>query len=180
MDKFIKQTIYGIIQIICACSNDKYELAKILYFNENYKSKTLKKDVELFNRIIDIKKNKNFNFKKFYDECVPINLETEEEFKNHKDFMEYLNEMYDINIKLDKKNDCDSETFDKIILYINKNISQTDKLDGYKLMYIKSIDKLIVATEKIIEISRKQRDKRLQLPEFIRNIQKFHVANLKI
>jgi hypothetical protein len=180
MDKFIKETIYSMIQIICACSNDKYELAKILYFNENYKSKNIKKDVEFFNKIVDIKKNNKFNFKKFFDECDAINLETEEEFTDYVEFKKYINEIYDIEIKLDKKNFCDSYIFDKIIMYINKDISQTEIIAKYKDMYMQSIDKLFVATEKILEIIRKQRNKRLQLPDFVKNIQKFHVNNLKL
>ena len=65
-------------------------------------------------------------------------------------------------------------------MYINKDISQTEIIAKYKDMYMQSIDKLFVATEKILEIIRKQRNKRLQLPDFVRNIQKFHVNNLKL
>ena len=67
-----------------------------------------------------------------------------------------------------------------LIIIKNCNFILSIIIYQYKNIYIKAIDILFVATEKIIEIIRKQRDKRLQLPDFVRNIQKFHVNNLKI
>ena len=64
-----------------------------------------------------------------------------------------------------------TDIFDKIIMYINKDISQTERIEQYKNMYIKSIDKLFVATEKIIEII-------LNILKEINN--KFHLISEKI
>jgi len=38
---------------------------------------------------------------------------------------------------------------------------------------------VIQASDEIIKLMKKQRDKKLQLPQFIRNFQKFHKDNLK-
>jgi len=188
--EFMINVIYGIMELICACtvSTDEgaYELSKILYFNENYKSQNndIKLDVELFNKIIDIKKRGNFDLKEFYKNLKPMNPNTGDDY-NFKEFIEYIEENY--NDEDDKKefnfNNVDniypSEIFEKLILYLNIDISD-QILNKYKQLYMMSINKLFVASDRIIKILEKQRKKRLQLPDFVKNIQKFHINNLKI
>ena len=52
-------------------------------------------------------------------------------------------------------------------------------LNHYKNIYMEAINTLFTASQKIIDIVANQRKKRLQLPEFIINIQKFHKDHLK-
>lgn len=191
MTKFMIDAIYRIMELICACmvSTDEgiYELSKILYFNENYESKNddIKLDVELFNKIIDIKKSGDFDLKEFYEFLKPINPDTGDDF-NFKEFIEYIEENYN-NEDDDKKefnfNNVDniypSEIFEKLILYLNNDISGTERLNTYKQLYMMSIDKLFVASNRIIKILENQRKKRLQLPDFVKNITKFHIYNLR-
>ena len=62
---------------------------------------------------------------------------------------------------------------------LNNDISQSDILHSYKDIYLRAMNTLFSASQKIIDIMAKQRKKRLSLPEFIKNIQKFHKDNLK-
>jgi len=78
-----------------------------------------------------------------------------------------------------KKYNSESNIFNKLILNLDNSIDTCDELQIYKKYYYESINALMNGSEKIIEILKKQRNKRLQLPQFIRNIQKFHKQNLK-
>jgi len=183
MTEFMINVIYGIIELICACTENKFELSKILYFNKNYNKKSITKDIIDFNNIIDINKNKNFNLKKLYDELKPFNPETGDDF-NFKEFIEYIEENYNDDDKKEFNfNNVDniypSEIFEKLILYLNSDISD-ERLKRYKHIYIKAVNTLFIASTRILEIIKEQRKKRLQLPDFVKNIQKFHINNLKI
>jgi len=175
MEEFMIDTIYSIIEFICAANNDCYELSKMLYFNKNYKSKSYKKDIEYFNKIIEIKKTDNFDFKNFYDKIQPINPETGDNYE-YDEFIEFVENTY--NIKINNKNN--SYLFEELIVNLDLNIDSDGELSRYKNIYIKVINTLFLASQKIIDIISQQRAKRLQLPEFIKNIQKFHKDNLKI
>ena len=186
MEKFMIDAIYRMIELICACTENKYELSKILYFNKNYKSKTINKDIIDFNNIINIKKNKEFNLKELYNELKPFDPETGDEF-NFKEFIEYIEENY--NNDDDDDDDAEfnfnnpdniysSDIFEKLILYLYMNISD-ERLKRFKNIYIKAVDTLFIASTRILQIMREQREKRLQLPDFVENIKKFHINNLK-
>jgi hypothetical protein len=157
IEDFMIDTIYRIIELICACTENKFELSKILYFNKNYKKNSINKDIMDFNNIIDIKKNKNFNLKKLYDELQPINPDTGDDF-DFKEFIEYIEENYNDDGD-DKKefnfNNVDniyaSEIFEKLILYLNIDISN-ERLKRYKHIYIKAVDTLFIAATRILEI----------------------------
>jgi len=174
MNEFMIDTIYSIIEFICATCKDTYELSKILYFNKNYKSKSYTKDVQTFTEIIEINKSDKFNFTDFYDKIQPHNPETGDEF-TEKEFVEFIEEEYNITID----DNFNSELFETLIINLNNDISETARLQKYKKIYVNAMKTLRFASQKIIKIIEKQREKRLQLPEFVINIQKFHKDNLK-
>lgn len=129
MKKFIKKSIYTIIELICACLDEgKYELSKILYFNENYQSKNndILLDVELFNKIIDVNKNNNFNLEYFYDQLKPVDPDTGDDL-NFNEFIDYIDSNYNKrnnNFELNNTdNNYSSEVFNKLILFLNYNLS---------------------------------------------------------
>ena len=175
MNEFIENVIYEIIKNICAVNNDKYELSKILYFNKNYK---IKKDVMIFNKIVNYKKFGKFNFEDFYNEINPLSVETGDDYSQD-DFIELLDEKYKINIKIDDDGNCNSNVFDEILIHSERSIIESNNLYRYKNIYLMAINTITLASDEIIKLMKKQRDKRLQLPEFIRNFQKFHIKNLK-
>lgn len=72
-----------------------------------------------------------------------------------------------------------SDIFEQLILYLDINICSNDILRCYKKIYMATIKKMFVASDRIINILNKQRKKRLQLPDFVENIKKFHINNLK-
>lgn len=188
MKEFIIKSIYSIIELICASmKNGKYELSKILYFHENYKSKNndIALDVELFNKIINVKKSGEFNFKQFYEEIQPFNPDTGDDL-SFNEFIEYIQENYNNDDDDDDENKFNfnnvdniysSDVFEKLILYLNINMSE-EMLKKYKNIYMMALDKIFIASDKIISILEKQRKKKLQLPQFVKNIQKFHKDNL--
>jgi len=181
MNEFITSTIYGMIQTICVTTNDEYELCKILYFDKSYKNNNLLNTIQYFNKIIDIQKNNKFNLKQFFRDIKPYNPDIEEEFKDLDEFKDYIEDTYEINIKyIDIKYNCNADIFSNLIMHLNNSIDTNDIIVNYKNIYLNAMKALNTASKKIIEILQKQRSKRLQLPEFIRNIQKFHKDNLKV
>jgi hypothetical protein len=174
MNDFMTDTIYSLIEFICATCKDSYELSKILYFNKNYKSISYKKDVQFFNEIVEVNKSNEFNFNDFFVKIDPHHPETGDEF-SEEEFIEYIEDEYGIEI-----NDTfTSELFETLIINLDNNISQSDRIQKYKKIYINAMKTLRFASNKIIQIIENQRNKRLQLPEFVINIQKFHKDNLK-
>jgi hypothetical protein len=180
MEDFIIDSIYAIIQIICVATDDEYELSKILYFNKKNNKKNSIREFDYFNRIITIQKNKKFNLKEFHKKIKPCDPDTNDDM-TFDDFIDYIEDELEIEIKyLDKKFNCSSELFDKLILLLPITIDKIHELVMYKNKYSDAMRALLTASKKIIEILRKQRTKRMQLPEFIRNFQKFHKDNLKL
>jgi hypothetical protein len=179
MEDFIIDSIYTIIQIICVAINDEYELSKILYFDKNNKKKN-NRDYAYFNKIVTIQKNKEFNLKEFHKNIRPCDPETNDDM-TFDDFIDYIENELEIEIKyIDKKFNCSSELFDNLILLLPISVDETDILKEYKNKYSDAMKALLTASKKIIEILRKQRTKRMQLPLFIKNFQKFHKDNLKL
>jgi len=175
MKEFMIDTVYSIIEFICASMNDPYELSKILHFNKNYKSKSYNKNISYFNKIIEIKKSNNFNFTKFYEDIKPTDPDTGDDF-TEEEFIEYIEDNYKLKIKENNT----SELFESLIIKLNLDIDSIEVLYSYKTIYLQSMNTLFSASQKIIDIVAKQRQKRLELPEFVKNIQKFHKDNLKI
>ena len=173
MKEFMIDTIYSIIELICASMNDPYELSKILHFNKNYKSKSYNKNISYFNKIIDIKKSNEFDFKTFYNSIQPFNPDTDDDLTED-EFIEYLENEYEITME-----NYDAELFERLIMNLNNDISRSNSLSKYKDIYLQTMNTLFSASQKIIDIVAKQRKKRLSLPEFVKNIQRFHKDNLK-
>jgi hypothetical protein len=179
MEDFIIDSIYAIIQIICVATDDEYELSKILYFDKKNNKKN-NRDYEYFNNIVTIQKNKKFNLKEFHKKIRPCDPDTNDDM-TFEDFIDYIEDELKFEIKyLDKKFNCSAELFDNLIVRLNTEIETTGDLLLYKKSYSNAMKALLTASKKIIEILRKQRTKRMQLPEFIRNFQKFHKDNLKL
>jgi len=183
MKEFMISTIYSIIELICASMNDPYELSKILHFNKNYKSKSYNKNISYFNKIVEIKKLDDFDFTELYNKMTPTDPDTGDEFTKE-EFLDYLKTKYklDVNVNVDLDADAtkfNAELFESIIIMCDENIDSNAYLTHYKIIYMETMNTLFSASQKIIDIMTKQRKKRLQLPEFIKNIQKFHKDNLK-
>jgi hypothetical protein len=177
MKEFITDTIYGIIQTICAATNDEYELSKILYFDKNNNNRNLIRQVEYFSEIISIFKTNKFNFNDFYNRTIPRNIDTEKKITKKK-FKKILENMCDFELNND--NDIyNSETFEKIIIHYDNKIILSERIVAYKNLLMFAMKCLLKANKKIIDILQKQRHKRMQLPQFIRNFQKFHKDNMK-
>lgn len=180
MKEFMISTIYSIIELICASMNDPYELSKILHFNKNYKSKSYNKNISYFNKIVEIKKLDNFDFTELYNKMIPTDPDTGDEFTKE-EFLDYLKTKYKLDVDVTKFNmtKFNAELFESIIIMCDENIDSNAYLTHYKIIYMETVNTLFSASQKIIDIMTKQRKKRLHLPEFIKNIQKFHKDNLR-
>ena len=174
----MKKTLYGIIQVICAATNDKYKLSKMLYYNVNSKNRNILNYMRSLDYILGVKKNETFDFKEFYDKIMPHDIKTGKKITQKK-FIDMIEEKYDIELNLDKNGKCKSNIFDKLIINLDSNSIDSELLNILKNVYIVAINGLDQASNEIIKLMKKQRDKRLQLPQFIRNFQKFHKDNLK-
>jgi hypothetical protein len=170
--EFYTNTIYSLIKFICASTDDKYELSKILYYKNISKKKNISYlNYGYFSKIIDYKKNKTFNIEEFYNELKIKNF-------NFNEFVEFVEEEYEL--ELDNENNCDSKYFDKLIIYINNNDIKSSFLDKYKDVYINVLNMLNDASNEIIKLMKIIRTKRFQLPTYIKNLLKYHKDNLKV
>jgi hypothetical protein len=169
INEYYTDTIYSLIKFICTTTDDKYELSKILYYKNISKNANSSYLIyEYFSRIIDFKKNKKFNLEEFYNQLKIKNYEFNE-------FVEYLEDEYEL--ELDEFNNCDIIFFDKLIIY--NNDIKSNFLDKYKDIYINALNMLNDASDEIIKLMKTIRNKRFQLPIYIKNLLKYHKDNLK-
>jgi hypothetical protein len=178
INDYYTDTIYSLIKFICATSDDKYELSKILY----YKNISKKKNISLmqyFNKIIDYKKNKTFNFENFLKELWIKNKDTNK-YYTLDEFIYFLEEEYEIEIELDDLNNCDIKYFEKVIMGINENDIDSEIILEYRYVYINALNMLNDASDEIIKLMKTIRIKRFQLPTYVKNLIKYHKHNLKL
>lgn len=171
-------TIHKIMLLICASCNDNYTLAKINFFKNNKSnSKKLKKQTEVFNKIIKFKKDGVFNFNDFYKQIRPVNPNTDELFK-HDEFTDFLEENYDICANIDKNGNCKYNIFAQIIVKLDCSMISA-KLEGYATIYIEAMDIIIDSGNEIIEYINKLQSKKEDLPEFLNTFLINHLKNYK-
>jgi hypothetical protein len=170
---FMHETIHNLLTCICALNHDPYTLAKINYFKNYKKTKTLKKDTELFNNIIKWKKDNSINFKLFFNDIKSKNQETEERFK-YDEFIEYLEETHNIKIEL-IDNNCSYENIVKIIIKLDHRISTI--INDYKEIYQRAMQILFDSQEEIINFIEKSNIKIKSIPMYINYFLMNHIQN---
>ncbi len=174
--EYFEHTIYSLMKYICAATNNKYELSKVLYYMNCNKSKkkATKLTIDYFNRIIDYKKNGKFNFVAFFDELKPQNIDSGEDFTID-EFIDFLDEEFDIQVELDEDNNCDFKTFTKIISKVSdESINTVHAIDKYRQTYFNAVDVLNDASDEIIKLMQVIRNKRYHLPVYVKNLLKYH------
>jgi hypothetical protein len=173
--EYYEKTIYSLMKYICASTNNKYELSKVLYYmNCNSKKKANKLTIDYFNRIIDYKKSGTFNFINFFDEIKPRDINTDEYFTVD-EFIDFLDGEYDIQVELDDDNNCEFKTFTKIISKVSdESINSVHVIDKYRQTYFNAIDVLNDASDEIINLINNIRNKRYHLPVYVKNLLKYH------
>ncbi len=175
---FIKNIIYSLFIWICALDNDKYTLSKIIYFKNYKNTKSLKMDTELFNDIISWKKNDNVNFKIFFERLRVINPDTEEIFK-YKEFIEYIEENYNIIIDFIDN----SETFCKysviIDILVKMDNSYSRKIEAYLKIYTRTMDVLIESQDELIKWVKDSNESRKLIPKYTDNFLRNHIQYYK-
>jgi hypothetical protein len=177
LDEFYRDTIYKLMLLICTAENDHYTLTKINFFKNNQSNpKKLKNQTETFNQIITYHKENRFNFLEFFNEILPINPETEEEF-NIDDFIEFLEENYELSISPDKNGFCDYDTFSLIIMNLDSTIARTIKY--YKLIYVEAMKIIVNSHKELLVFSDSVNDKRLNMPDFVDTFLKNHIQCYK-
>jgi hypothetical protein len=162
---YMKDIIHQILILICTAIDDPYKLAKINFFSNHNNKATLKKDTELFNKIISFKKNNKFHFESFFNTLNPKNEETGEFFELE-DFIEFLEDTYNIKIILDKDGFCSYKLFSKLIISLDQQVNSPDIL-GYKKIYQDAMDILFDSQQQIIDFVKKFNDRRENLISFV-------------
>jgi hypothetical protein len=176
-EEFYINTVYSLIKFICASTDDKYELSKILY-SKNISNNTNTITYGYFSTIINYKKNNTFNIKKFYKKLMPKNNDTDENY-TFEEFIEFLEEKYESEIEMNESNMCNIKYFEYIIMNINENNINSEAITEYKNAYINALNMLNDASDEIIKLMKVIRTKRFQLPTYIKNLLKYHKDNLK-
>jgi hypothetical protein len=177
INNFFLNTIHKVMLLICASCDDHYTLAKINFFKNNQSNlKKLKKQTELFNKIITFNKMNKFNFMDFYKELQPVNPDTEEKFEMDS-FIEYLEENYDIIINIDKKGYCMYNIFSSIIVMLDCNIS--DRLSAYKQIYLEAMTIMFDSMKEINRYINESTSKKNNMPEFLNIFMTNHIMNYR-
>lgn len=174
---FIKKTIYEIFLNICCVLDDKYILSKIIYFENHIINKNIKQDTMMFNKIINWKKNNEFNFEDFFDSSGIINPDNDKPFKKINSFIDYLKDNYEINIKFYKNYLCEFNYFVEIINVIDSNCSP--KIYDYRKTFTNMLSIMLDASNKIIELNNKKSNLiKYYLPLYLDNLH-LHIKNWK-
>ena len=171
---FMHEVIHNLLTCTCALNRDPYTLSKINYFKNYKETRTLKTDTELFNQIMKWKKNNLVDFELFFNKLIPTNQETKELFEYDK-FIEYLEEIHNINIKFNNKNECEYRYF--IDLIVNLDNDMSTMIFNYKKIYTRTMDILLESQNQIIDFIEKSNMKKKSIPLYINNFLRNHIQN---
>ena len=162
--EFYKKTIFDLIKYICSLTNNKYILAKIIFWEGNKHKKNYKTEQQRFNKLLKIQEQKSCDFEDFYNQLNPKDEDGNDISLD--DFIELLETEYGINVDL-KENQCNHNIANKIIMNVDPDKIDSEILRSYKNLLLSVYDALMCAAEKIIEIERNHREKRYNLPKFM-------------
>ena len=162
---FFLDTIYKILLSICVSCDDIYNLAKINFFkNNHYNPIKLKNTTDTFINIVNYHKSNKFNFEKLFNKLLPKNLVTKELFEMN-EFIEFLEENYNIIVNIDDNGNCNYNLFTSMILDLDINISQ--RIKPYKDIYSEAMNILLNSQKEIINYVKETTEKQQLLPEFL-------------
>lgn len=149
-EEFIEKVTFELIKYICALNTDETELCKYICEIKN------KKHIRILNQMLTYKKNNKFNKSEFFDDMSALSVESEDEFYNKIE--------QDYNIDITKSN---FETFEKIIISCDPNDFDSEILRLYKSMLSITFNGLLNASHMITELIKKERNKRINIPDLI-------------
>ena len=168
-ETFIENIIFRLLIILCSVNNDEYTLGEVLFTKSNFNSKTIKKDSEIFRKIIYAKKENKFNFLNWYDEILPTHLETGEDL-NYTDFIKQIESevgkiVFESSSTFEPNQIITYDLFEKIILEINSKYSK--KITDYKNIYRKVINTLFLSLKTINELIIEFNKTKKNIPQYI-------------
>ena len=177
MQEFYLNTIHKILMLICSASDDHYTLSKINFFKNNQSNpKKLKKQTDVFNKIINYHKINKFNFNEFFIEFLPKKIDSEELFEMD-EFIEYLEENYELSIEFDNKGNCEYDIFASMIIMLDTNIS--GKLKFYKNIYKETMNTMLASQKEIINFINETTDKKTNVPYFLDTFLNNHIQSYR-
>lgn len=168
-DKFIENVIYRLLILLCNITKDEYMMAEILFAKTNSTHKNIKKELEIFRKIIYSKKSNKFNLYEWWEEIIPTDIITGEDLEFN-DFVKIIEaDIGKINFEYNSNHHIISYTlFQKIMLNINSKLSK--KINDYKNIYIQSIDMLMEALRTINELVDEINKSKNYIPEYVNNL----------
>jgi len=175
---FMDECIYRMLVILCSLNNDEFKLAEILFIRSNANLPNLKIQLEIYNKIIYGKKNKFVNLYDFYDEIMPINIETGSDMC-YGEFINYIqNNIFDgQKINICENNLLSWDDFELIILNLDKNISLN--ISCYKKVYTQSINTLILALKTINDLIQQINKTKKDIPQYIQELMSNDIVNFQ-
>jgi hypothetical protein len=167
---FMNTIIFDMLVYICSLTNDRYELAKILYFKDK---EICYNEFENVEKILNFKKNNSISIKLLFDSFIPF-------YKNaNNEIIEYTYEEYkkflidDIDIKIINDN-CDFDNYVNIICNTNQD---NESITTWNNIYNHTLSKFVQACEEIIKLNTKMNIKKDVMTTFIediiKNLQKY-------
>lgn len=178
-DDFIKDIIYRLLIILCSINKDEFTLAIILFscseFKSNLESSNIKRDCEIFRKVIYAKRDNKINLKDWFEEIIPLDPDDGKELE-WDNFVKYIKTIvYKFNF-IDENYNISYDTFEKIILKINSELSI--KIDYYKMIYQKTVNLVIESLKLIMDLIESSNKTKKYIPQYINyllsDIVKYH------
>jgi len=163
--------------LICSIANDPYNLAKINFFKYYKNKKTLKKDTEIFNKIMRYKKHNIVDFSDFFNMLNPKNIDTGD-FYELNDFITFISDTYNIDVNIDMNGYCSYDIFTKIIIYSDNQFDSYD-ISIYKNIFLEAINILFESQKEMIEFIKEASNKKNGLAKFIDYFLLNHLTNYR-
>lgn len=175
---FMSDCIYRMLIILCSLNNNEYKLAEILFIKSNNNLSDLKIQLEIYKKIIYGKKNKFINLHNFYEEILPVNIDTGTDM-SYKEFQNYIKDnIFNGNkINLTDNNLLSWDDFELIIMDLDKNISLN--VGYYKKVYTQSINTLILALKTINELIQQINKTKKYIPQYIQELILTDITNIQ-
>lgn len=166
---FMEKSILKILIVICSITNDEYKLAKITFINNFKNDADFEDDYKIFNKIINGKKNGHFNLAGWFEYLKIVDRETNKEMSLNK-FKEICEECLiarKIRMNVELEDIIEFSMFENILAVLD--ISLSDKIYNYRLVYCKAVELLILSLKDIVNLTNEINKKVNYIPQYLNN-----------
>lgn len=163
--EFIQKLMYETLIIFYSFLNDEYSLAKIIYYKSIKTEKNSKKEIQMFNKVINYMKEGTFDLELFFEKLMFTNDEGNQ--IKFEDFILLLKQDLEIDIAFcEGTNLCETKYLEEIINNLEKKNS--DLIPVYRKIYSNCLNALKNASKEILKLTNQLNKSKDDLVEYVR------------